>query len=137
MSGLGKIEAIRLATRSQVLRAICEQILADEVPHIRFQCERLAILHRSRPAPLRALTMAVHRICFTGITLAVWVGHRRALRAGGYHFSRFWRSAWAKMRIAWRQMTPARDRFGDETDSSLIVSKAVAEADGVWRSRHI
>jgi hypothetical protein len=98
--------AIRQATKSVVLRTICEQILSDEIPHIRFQCERLAILHRSRPRLLRALTMAAHHVMFAAITMAIWLGHRRALRAGGYSFARFWRSAWSKMKHAWRQMAP-------------------------------
>src|SRR5262249_18469329 len=88
--------AIRRATGSAVLRRICEQILADEVPHVRFQCERLAVLRRGRCRVFRALTAAVHRVLFAGTTLAVWLGHRRALRAGGFPFRRFWRSAWAK-----------------------------------------
>ncbi len=103
--------AIRRATRSPVLRGICAQILADEVPHIRFQCERLAILHRRRPRWIRALTMGFHRILFAGITLAIWVGHRRALRAGGYTFARFRRAAWGKMRVAWRKMDPGAYRW--------------------------
>jgi hypothetical protein len=94
-----------------VLRRVCEQILADEVPHIRFQCERLAVLHRGRSRVPRAATAAVHRAFFAAITLAVWVGHRRALRAGGYTFGRFWRAAWAKMRRAWRAMDPAAYRW--------------------------
>ena len=98
--------AIRRATKSVVLRGLCEQILADEVAHIRFQCERLAILHRRRSSWLRTLTMATHRIMFAAITMAIWCGHRRALRAGGYNFARFWRCAWAKMRFAWRIMAP-------------------------------
>ena len=98
--------AVRRATGSVVLRSICRQILADEVPHLRFQCERLAILHRGRSRPLLALTLAVHRFLFTGITLAVWVGHRRALRAGGWTFGRFWRASWRKMHAAWRTADP-------------------------------
>ncbi|AMV28620.1 hypothetical protein VT84_29720 [Gemmata sp. SH-PL17] len=98
--------AIRRATSSAVLRKICHQILRDEVPHLRFQCERLAILHRDRNQVLLALTMGAHRALFTGITLAVWVGHRRALRAGGFTFGRFWRSAWTQMGKAWRAMNP-------------------------------
>ncbi|WP_197740797.1 ferritin-like domain-containing protein [Tuwongella immobilis] len=98
--------AVRRATQSPVLRAICEQILADEVAHIRFQCERLAILHRRRPWWQRKLTMGLHRLLFAGITVAVWGGHQRALRAGGYDFGRFWRAAWRKMRFAWRAMSP-------------------------------
>jgi hypothetical protein len=103
--------AIRRATGSALLRRICQQILRDEVPHIRFQCERLAILLRSRPPMLRAITMCVHRVLFAGITCAVWVGHRRALRAGGFTFRRFWRTSWAKMGAAWRTMDPRSYRW--------------------------
>lgn len=104
-------DAIRRATASPVLRAVCRQILADEVPHLRFQCERLAILHRERPAGAYALTMLLHRILFAGITLAVWVGHARVFRAAGIGFGKFWRSAWTRMRRAWRQMDPKRYRW--------------------------
>ncbi len=98
--------AIRQASGCPVLRTICAQLLHDEIPHIRLQCERLAILHRARPRWLRALTLAAQRVFFTGVTLAIWAGHRRALRAGGYGFGRFWRSAWAKMNHAWAAMDP-------------------------------
>ncbi len=98
--------AIHKATKSPVLRAICEQILADEVPHIRFQCERLAILHRRRSKLLRQLTLVFHRFLFAGITLAVWFGHRKALRAGGYGFRKFWRAVWRKMHHAWENYVP-------------------------------
>ena len=106
--------AVRRATRSPVLRAICEGILADEVAHIRFQCERLAILHRRRPGWLRKLTMGLHRLLFAGITVAVWVGHRRALQTGGYDFGHFWRAAWGKMRFAWRAMSPDAYRWAEQ-----------------------
>jgi hypothetical protein len=92
--------SLRRATRSRVLRAICRQI----------QRERLAILHRNRGRGMLALTRFGHVVLFTVITLAVWAGHRRALRAGGYHFSRFWRTAWGRMRHAWRMMAPLQYR---------------------------
>jgi hypothetical protein len=98
--------AIRNATTSPLLRQLCRQILVDEVPHIRFQCERLAILHRRRQPALKLLTMGAHHLFFAAITLAIWVGHRRALRAGGLTFRRFWSAAWGKMRRSWRLMDP-------------------------------
>jgi len=104
--------AVRKATNSVVLRTICEQILADEVAHIRFQCERLAILHQHRAAWLLGITKVAHQILFAGITLAVWAGHGRALKAGGYPFVRFWRSAWHRMRYAWRLMAPGAYAWG-------------------------
>lgn len=115
--------AVRRATQSPLLRAVCEQILADEVAHIRFQCERLAILHRRRPSWLRKLTMGLHRLVFAGITVAVWVGHRRALRAGGYHFGRFWRAAWGKMRFAWRTMSPDVYRWPEQPRPNQAVQQ--------------
>jgi hypothetical protein len=98
--------AVRRATASAVLRRVCTQILRDEIPHVRFQCERLALMYRPRGRGRRRLTAALHRFLFAGITLAVWLGHRRALRAGGLTFRRFWRAAWAKMGAAWRAMNP-------------------------------
>jgi hypothetical protein len=103
--------AIRRATGSAVLRRICEQILRDEVPHIRFQCERLAIIHHKRNRVLMWLTRAAQRVLFVGITGAVWLDHRRALRAGGFTLGRFWRTAWAHMRRAWRAMNPKQYRW--------------------------
>jgi hypothetical protein len=111
--------AIRLATNCPVLRKICEQILADEIPHIRFQCERLAMIHKDRPRWLRALTMLLHRVFFTGTTLAIWLGHRRALKAGGFHFGRFWRTASAKMNWAWRLMDPAGYEWETHAEPAL------------------
>jgi hypothetical protein len=106
--------AIRRATGSEVLRCICRQILRDEVPHIRFQCERLATIHRRRWRALRWLTAGVQRVLFVGITLAVWADHRRALRAGGLTFGRFWRHARAQMGRAWRLMKPEAYRWAAE-----------------------
>lgn len=98
--------AIRLATRSPLLRDICAQILVDEVPHIRFQCQRIAILHRRRAAWLRRFTLMLHRPAFAAMTLTIWAAHRRALRAGGYTFAGYWHAAWQKMEHAWRMMPP-------------------------------
>lgn len=105
--------AIRRATGSRVLRTICRQILADEVPHVRFQCERLARILRGRPRFGLWLTMLAQRLGFLVVLLLVWLGHRRALRAGGYGWRRYWRAAWDRMRAAWRSMDPCRYRWDD------------------------
>jgi hypothetical protein len=101
-------DAIRRAAPSPVTEAVCRQILADEIPHLRFQCERLARIYRRRWRPLYRLTMLAHRLFFTLVVLLVWVGHRRALRAGGYPWRRFWRTSWARMRWTWRRCDPRR-----------------------------
>ena len=98
--------AIRKATSSSVLGTICKQILKDEVPHIRFQYERLAILHKKRRHRLLKLTHGLHRVLFFSVVLAVWCGHHKALRAGGYIFKKYWQAAWKKMEFAWERMNP-------------------------------
>lgn len=103
--------AIRRATGSAVLRRVCQQILHDEVPHLRFQCERLALIHRKRGRVGRWLTAGAHRVLLVGITVAIWFDHKRALRAGGFNFRRFWRTSWAMMRQAWRAMKPDAYRW--------------------------
>lgn len=100
--------AIRRATASRVLQTICRQILADEVPHIRFQCERLAQIFRRRSRFGYWFTLLAQRLGFFGVMLLVWLGHRRALRTGGYSWRRYWRAAWDRMNLAWRWMDPQR-----------------------------
>src|SRR5262249_7311040 len=92
--------ALHNATGSTVLRRLCEQILADEEAHVRFQAERLAIL-RSRGA--RWWLKCIHgwqRFLFWGACLVVWWKHGRALRAGRFGFRLYWRSAWQEMNAA-------------------------------------
>ena len=102
--------AILRATDSPVLRAICARILADEVPHIRFQRERLLRILQRRGFLLRRATLLLHRGFFTGVAVAVWVSHGPALEAGGYPFRKYWRVAWTRMRRVWQKMDP--EQFG-------------------------
>jgi len=78
------------------------------VPHLRFQCERLALLFRHRSQAAFRLTILGQRLSFFGVMSLVWAGHHRALRAGGYTWRRYWRSAWDRMNAAWRLMDPRR-----------------------------
>ncbi len=121
--------AIRRATRSPLLGAICRQILADEIPHLRFQCERLAMIFERRSRPAYRLTMLVHRVCFFAVVALVWIGHRRAIRAGGYTWRRYWRAAWDRMNAAWRMMDPrpeARRFRRPITESSIRAVRCAA-----------
>ena len=104
--------AIRRATGSTLLRTICGQILSDEVPHLRFQCERLAVIFQRRSPLAFKLTLLGQRLCFLGVLALVWLGHRRALRAGGYTWWRFWRASWDRMKASWRLMDPRRYQAG-------------------------
>jgi len=99
--------ALRRATRSRVLRAICRRVLADEAAHVRFQAERLAILRR--PALRRVgLCMALQRVLFSAALVVVWVNHGSALRRGQLSPAAFWREGWRAFDRAAKRMDPRR-----------------------------
>lgn len=97
-------ESLRRATPSPLLRAVCAQILRDEVPHLRFQYERLGAMHARRPTGLMGLTMLGHRLLFGCVATAVWIDHHRLFRAGGHTFGSYWSQAWRAMHEHWRRM---------------------------------
>jgi hypothetical protein len=92
--------ALREATTSRLLRRLCDQILADEVAHVHFQTERLAVLRRGRPCWRIAAGRSVHRFLMFGTCFVVWHKHGKAMGAGGYGFRRFWGETWREMREA-------------------------------------
>ncbi|MCI0462519.1 MAG: ferritin-like domain-containing protein [Gemmataceae bacterium] len=105
---IGKVyyQALRRATGSVLLRRICDQLLRDEVQHIRFHAERLALL-RSKRARWRVwLAHGWHWVLFGGTCLVRWVKHRRALRAGGLGLWAFWRACRLEAGRVLRLMNP-------------------------------
>jgi hypothetical protein len=81
--------AMLSATGSPVLRRLCVQLLCDEAQHVRFHCERLALLRRGRTGWRRVLTRWFDQFLFCGAFLVCWWGHASALRAGGHGLRRF------------------------------------------------
>ncbi len=103
--------ALRDATGSDVLRTLCKQILRDEVAHVSFQSECLAILRRGRSRAYILTANSLHRFLYGGTCLVVWWKHGPAMKAGGVGFRRFWTWAWRELNIALRQMEPRRYTF--------------------------
>ncbi len=98
--------ALRDATGSRVLRRLCDQILSDEVEHVRFQTQRLAMIRSGRSARYLAAAHGLQRFLFAGTCLVVWCKHARALRAGAMGFRAFWRLGWHEMNQAIEGMDP-------------------------------
>jgi rubrerythrin len=92
--------ALKDATRSAVLRRICDQIIQDEERHVQFQSQQLARLRAGRGRLFLACAMAAQTTLFAGTCLVVWFVHAPAFKAGGYGFGRFWRTAWLHFRSA-------------------------------------
>ena len=111
--------AVRRSVSSPVLRRVCEQILRDEPRHLRFQCERMAMILDGRPPFLRGLTLLGQRFVFLGTMLAVWLSHRRVLKADGYTFRRYWRNAWGRFDRASRTWRCAESFTASSTSPAL------------------
>ena len=105
---IGKVyyKALRKATGCPLLRRLCEQLLRDEMKHIRFHVERLALMRRDRPRWKVIWAQAWHRFLFGGTGLVVWWKHRPVFKAGGYRFRRFWAEAWSEINAAQRPIDP-------------------------------
>jgi hypothetical protein len=99
-------DALRDATESPVLRALCDRILLEEAAHVRFQAERLAMLRAGRSQRYVQCALAGQRILFAAAVLVVWQGHRATLVRGGFSFLRFWARCWQCFDAAAEIMTP-------------------------------
>ncbi len=117
--------ALREATASPVLRALCERILADEEAHVRFQAERLALLARGRGRVLTALRRATQRGLMLAALPVVWSVHRRAYRAGGYGFRRFSWETWQAFERALVLMSPGAYEWCVDLDESVSSSRGI------------
>ena len=80
--------ALRDATGSPLLRAICTRILEEEAAHLRFQAFTFARLGSGRPEPIRQLVRALHRWFLKATATLVWTEHRFVFLAGGYSVQR-------------------------------------------------
>jgi len=109
-------QALRDATRSRLLRAICVHILRDESAHLNYQALTLGLVRRSLSESARMLHSAVHSALFLGTALLVWQQHRRTFRAAGWTFRRFWNDArhwFALLEVKIRGASVGAESFDD------------------------
>lgn len=98
--------AVCAGTRCPALRAVCAQLLRDEVMHVRFHVERFRLLRRGRSRLRTTIQDGLWRAFFAGTCLAVWLKHGKALRLGGYGFRRFRAEAFRGFGRVVRAMRP-------------------------------
>lgn len=79
--------AVRKATGSRWLQAICSRLLRDEAQHLRFQASNLARVWREWR--LFGVLRWLHATFLLLTCIAVWWDHGKVLRKGGYPFWRF------------------------------------------------
>ncbi|MFO0866159.1 MAG: ferritin-like domain-containing protein [Gemmataceae bacterium] len=86
--------SLRDATRCLLLRRICQQLLRDELMHLRFHAQRLARIRMGHAKWRVAGRMLLHRFLVGIAGVLVWFRHRSAFRAGRYTFLRCARREW-------------------------------------------
>jgi hypothetical protein len=86
-------QALRDATRSELLRSICVRILCDEAAHVNYQALTLGLVRRPMGERARAIRFFCHALFFRGTALLLWQQHRKVFRAAGWGFVRFWNEA--------------------------------------------
>ena len=97
-------QALRDATHSPLLRAICVRILCDEVAHLKFQALTLRLIRRPLGRGARRIRTIGHLVLFHGTALLLWQQHRRVFRAAGWGFRRFWSEAHREFAMLERQI---------------------------------
>jgi rubrerythrin len=99
--------ALQQATRSVVLRRLCDQILSDERGHVEFQSEQLRRLRAGRSPALMAVTLAAQRLLFAGTVLVVAATHRPVIRRGGLTPRTWWAWCWREFEAAATVQSPS------------------------------
>lgn len=99
-------KALHDATKCTLLKSICNDILIDESYHIQFQSERLKAIFEKKSFYAKAISLAFYQIFFFGTTHAIWFGHKRAFKAGGYSRKRFMQIMYCKFfKVMYRMHT--------------------------------
>ena len=118
--------ALRDATQSPVLRALCEQILNDEAAHVAFQCGQIARLQhrRSRAYIIARRWQHIAIIAMAGVV--VWVRHHRVFRAADYrrlYVQLLWQRAKAALELTAERLPPGEVHPPGLTETSKSVVK--------------
>jgi hypothetical protein len=103
-------QALRDATHSPLLRAICVRILSDEGAHLKFQALTLGLIRRSLSGRARTVRSLGHALMFHGTAVVVWQQHRRVFHAANWNFRRFWNEARREFAHLGRQIRQSSER---------------------------
>jgi len=103
--------AVRRITPCMRLQTECERILRDEVRHIQFQCEHLAVTRRKLPRFIRRVLTVAELAFYMVVCAMVYALHGRVMRLGGLPPRKFVSAAADKFRYMRTLMDPERYVF--------------------------
>src|SRR5258708_8855591 len=82
-------QALRDATRSNLLRSICVRILCDEAAHLNFQALTIGLARQPLSGRARALRSWCHSLLFRGTPFLLCCQHRTVFRSAGLSLCHF------------------------------------------------
>lgn len=83
-------QSLKSATECKLLKQICTDILIDEAAHIDFQFERFLTIYESKSKASRFFRYNFYKLFYFSTILVVWFAHKKAFKAGGNSFSKYW-----------------------------------------------
>src|SRR5260370_16064521 len=86
-------QALRDATRSNLLRSICVRILCDEAAHLNFQALTIGLARQPLSRRARELHSWCHTLLFRSAAVLLWGQHRTQFQPAGWDCGRCWRDA--------------------------------------------
>jgi hypothetical protein len=101
-------QALKDATKCELLRQICTDILIDEAYHITFQTERLAIIFDGKSTFSKAWRKTAYKYFFYATSCLVWLAHKRLFKAGGNTFQSYTKKMELKYTKTFKRITEAQ-----------------------------
>jgi hypothetical protein len=84
-------QCLKDATRCNLLKQICTDILIDEAFHIDFQTERLGVIFDAKTIIGKTFANKIYTVFFFSTALVIWMAHKKLFKAGGVNFKKFMR----------------------------------------------
>jgi hypothetical protein len=94
--------ALRDATRSPLLKSICQRIFDEEAEHLRFQAFALSRFQHRHRRLTQSLIKAGHLILLASTAALVWAEHRPVFTSAGRSFRTFWQEALQEFHALYR-----------------------------------
>lgn len=101
-------QCLKDATKCNLLKQICTDILIDEAAHITFQTERLSLLYNDKNALMRFFTYYFYTCFYFSTLLVVWFAHRKLFKAGHVNFSKYWMKMTLKFKKTIKKLRPEK-----------------------------
>lgn len=89
-------QALHDSSKCTLLKSICKDILMDEAHHIKFQNERLYQIFNQKSFYEKAISIGLYGVLFFGTIHAIWFGHKKAFKSGGFSKTEFMRQMYYK-----------------------------------------